>query len=318
MPAALSQLFHQVGLSLPLFVIIFVGYALIRWGRWPTSITTALTRFVFSLALPAMLFHLMSDFSKLPPVDARLLIAFFGGIFIVFAITLVVARKVFRLDGVAASIFALGCIFSNNVMLGLPIARMAIGEQAVPSVALVLVFNSLILWTLVTASVEWARHGSLSLRGFGTTIISVFRNPLIIAILSGTIIGVLKIPLPDIISSPINMLHNTAVPMALLTLGMGLAEYSIRDGWKMSLSICVFKLAVLPVVVWGLAVALKLPPLETQVIVLQSSIAIGINVYLMARQFNALQAPIASALIISSVLSAFTTPIVLTIMMSIS
>lgn len=317
MPAALSQLFHQVSLSLPLFVLIFIGYALIRWGRWPSSITTALTRFVFSLALPAMLFHLMSDFSKLPPVDARLLIAFFGGIFIVFAIGLVVARKAFRLDGVSASIFGLGCIFSNNVMLGLPIARMSLGERAVPSVALILVFNSLILWTLVTASVEWARNGSLSMRGFGVTVKSVFRNPLIIAILSGTLFGALKIPLPDIISTPIGMLHNTAVPMALLTLGMGLAEYSVRDGWKMSLSICALKLAVLPAVVWGLAVALKQPPLETQVVVLQSSIAIGVNVYLMARQFSALQGPIASALIITSILSAFTTPIVMTIMASI-
>ena len=58
-------------------------------------------------------------------------------------------------------------------------------------VALVLVFNSLTLWTLVTISVEWARHGSLTPRGFAKTLRSVLTNPLIVAILSGTAVGLL-------------------------------------------------------------------------------------------------------------------------------
>ena len=119
----------------------------------------SLSQFVFSVALPAMLFRLMSDFSKLPPVDVRLLIAFFGGCLIVFVIGRLIAWKLFALDGVSQSVFALGGVFSNNVLLGLPLAKVALGDAAVPSVALVLVFNALILWTLVTVSVEWAQHG---------------------------------------------------------------------------------------------------------------------------------------------------------------
>ena len=91
-----------------------------------------------------MMFRLMSDFSKLPPVDARLLIAFFGGCLIVFVIGRLIAWKVFALDGVSQSVFALGGVFSNNVMLGLPLAKVSLGDVAVPSVALVLVFNALI------------------------------------------------------------------------------------------------------------------------------------------------------------------------------
>lgn len=78
MPGFILSLWHQIVLSLPLFVLIALGYGLIRWGKWPASITDGLTRFVFSLALPAMLFRMMCDFSQRPAVDARLLIAFFG------------------------------------------------------------------------------------------------------------------------------------------------------------------------------------------------------------------------------------------------
>ena len=140
MPGFILSLWHQIVLSLPLFVLIALGYGLIRWGKWPASITDGLTRFVFSLALPAMLFRMMCDFSQRPAVDARLLIAFFGSCLIVFVLGRLVARHLFRLDGVAGSVFALGGIFSNNVMLGLPIAGVMLGEAAIPSVALVLVF----------------------------------------------------------------------------------------------------------------------------------------------------------------------------------
>ena len=304
---------HQVVIAAPLFALVFVGYALMRFSGWQKAMSESLSTFVFSVALPAMLFGLMSDLSKLPPVDARLLIAFFGGCLIVFVIGRLIAWKVFALDGVSQSVFALGGVFSNNVLLGLPLAKVVLGDAAVPSVALVLVFNALILWTLVTVSVEWARHGSFSVRGFAKTLRSVLANPLVAAILSGTIFGLTGLPLPEAISVPVGMVGHAAAPMALIALGMGLAEYGVREGWKISVTICAVKLIVQPFVVWALARLLGLPSMETRVVVLLSSIAVGANVYLMSRQFKALEGPIASSLVLSTGLAALTTPLALTL-----
>ncbi|MCV9879860.1 AEC family transporter [Brenneria izbisi] len=314
MPAFVISLWHQIFLSLPLFVLIALGYCLIRYGKWPTVITDGMSRFVFSVAMPAMLFRLMSDFSKRPVVDTRLLIAFFGSCLVVFVLGRIVARKIFRLDGVSGSIFALSGIFSNNVMLGLPIATLMLGEEAIPSVALVLVFNGLILWTLVTVSVEWARNGALSLQGFTKTALGVLKNPLIIGILSGTAFSLTGLSLPSYVDQPLSMLGQIAVPLSLIALGMGLAEYQIRDGWQISSVICVIKLLVQPLVVWGLAVALGLPEMETRVVVLLGSMAVGVNVYLMSRQFNVLGGPVASSLLMSTALAAVTTPLILTLL----
>lgn len=187
MSALLDTLSHQIYLSAPLFVLIFLGYSLTRFGKWPASISEGMNRFVFNVALPCMLFRVMSDFYKSPPVDFRLLLAFFGSCLLVFITGRICATRLFGLDGVAGSVFALGGIFSNNVMLGIPVATVLLGPQALPSVALVLVFNSLILWTLLTLSVEWSKHGSFSLKGLSRTLISVLKNPLIIGILSGTL-----------------------------------------------------------------------------------------------------------------------------------
>lgn len=310
----MTTFLHHVGLAAPLFVLVFVGYALMRLSGWPKSMSDNLTRFVFSVALPAMLFRLMSDFSSLPPVDSRLLLAFFGGCLIVFLIGRLIAWKAFGLDGVAQSVFALGGVFSNNVMLGLPLAKVALGDVALPSVALVLVFNALILWTLVTVSVEWARHGSFSVHGFAKTLRGVLTNPIVAAILSGTLFGLTGIPLPALVDTPLHMLGLAAAPLALIALGMGLAEYGVREGWRISAAISAVKLLVQPLVVWALARLLGLPAMETQAVVLLASIAVGANVYLMSRQFKTLEGPVASSLVLSTGLAALTTPLVLTLL----
>ena len=309
----MNTFMHHVAIATPLFSLVLIGYVLMRFSGWPKAMSDSLSQFVFSVALPAMLFRLMCDFSKLPPVDARLLIAFFGGCLIVFVVGRVIAWKVFALDGVSQSVFALGGIFSNNVLLGLPLAKVALGDAAVPSVALVLVFNALILWTLVTVSVEWAKHGNFSLHGFAKTLRGVLTNPVVAGILGGTLFGLTGWPLPDALGQPLSMVGQAATPMALIALGMGLAEYGVRDGWKISVSICAVKLLIQPFVVWALARLLGLPPMETKVVVMLSSIAIGANVYLMSRQFKALEGPIASSLVLSTGLAALTTPLALTL-----
>ena len=301
-------------LALPLFALVGLGYGLIAGARWPTEVGAALNRFVFAVALPAMLFRMMSDLSRLPPVDTRLLLAFFGSCLLVFLLGRLVAWRLFGLDGVAQSVFGLGGVFSNNVLLGIPLAKAALGDAAMPSVALVLVFNALILWTLVTVSVEWARHGEFSLRGFGKTAKGVATNPIVASIVGGSLFGLAGLRLPGVVDAPLALLAQAAAPLSLVALGMGLAEYGVHSAWRQTLAICVLKLLVQPATVWLLARSLGLPAMETTVVVMLASLPVGANVYLMSRQFQTLQGAVAASLVLSTVLAAITTPLVLALL----
>jgi len=57
--------------------------------------------------------------------------------------------------------------------------------------------------------------------------------------------------------------------------------------------------------------ALSLPPLEAQVVVLLSALAVGANVHLMPRQFNSLGRPVAASMLVCTALASVTTPLVL-------
>lgn len=107
------------------------------------------------------------------------------------------------------------------------------------------------------------------------------------------------------------MLADTAAPMALITLGMGLAQYRLRSNLSQALAISAMKLLVQPLVVWCLALAIGLPSMERQVVVLLSSTAVGVNVYLMAKQFKAIEGAVAGSLVLSTTLSALTIPLAL-------
>lgn len=303
-----------LALTAPLFLLVLVGYALTRWGGWSRQVADALTRFVFYVAVPALLFRLMSDFSRLPAVDARLLAAYFGACLLIFMASRVIAARVFHLDGVAQSVFALGGIFSNNVLLGVPLARATLGERALPAISLVLVFNALLLWTLATVSVEWARHRALSWSAYLQAAKAVLANPIVASILVGTIWGFVALPLPRFIDQTLLLVSDAAIPMSLISLGMGLASYGIREGWRISAVMTAMKLAGQPLAVWLIARALSLPPLETQAVVLLATLPVGANVYLMARQFDTLGGPVASSLVLSTALAALTTPLILALM----
>lgn len=305
----ISESLHHVLLSAPLFLLILVGYAAMRAFKWPGETADRLSAFVFNILVPALLFETMSRFSSLPPVDSRLLIAFFGSCLIVFAIGRLVAWKLFGMDGTSQSVFAMGGIFSNNVFLGIPLAKATLGEASLPSVSLIVAFNALILWTLITVSVEWSQHGSLSMRGFGKMLKSVLLNPIIVAIAAGLGFDASGLVMPEILHAPIRMLAQSTSPMALVVLGMGLAKFGFKAGWREGSVIAALKLSVQPAVVWGLARLMNLPPLETQSIVMMASIAVGFNVYLMADRFGKLGAATASAIVMSTLLASVTTPV---------
>jgi predicted permease len=301
-------------LAAPLFATVLIGYLIARAPFYRRELTGLVTKFVFAVPLPALLFLMMSDLSALPSIDARLLLAFFGSCLLVFVLGRLVGAFVFGMDGTAQSVFALGGIFSNNVLLGLPLAKTLLGPRAVPCVALIVVFNSLTLWTLVTVSVEWARHGALTLAGFGRTALSVLTNPVVASILAGIGFGMSGLHLPAAVAGALAGLGRLAGPSALLALGLSLTEHDVRREWRASAAICLLKLVVSPLCAWALARALGLPPLETSVVVLLASISVGANVYLMAAQFETLEGTVASSLVLSTVLAAFTTPALLTLL----
>lgn len=163
MTAFLQAFATQFYALLPFFILIATGYILVRIFKWPSSFTDGLTRFLFNLAIPVMLFGVMSRFHTQEEVDPKLIIAYFGASFVLFFISKIYTKWILKLSPQEGAVFGIGGIFSNNVMIGIPLIMLFMGDEAIAVSALIISFNALLLWSLVSFAIEWAEHGSFSL-----------------------------------------------------------------------------------------------------------------------------------------------------------
>lgn len=305
---------QALGITFPLFALILLGFSLVRYLRWPDAIGQALERFVFTVALPAMLLNLTSNLANLPPLDPRVLVAFFGGYLVVFLVLRLSGRRLLGYDPVACAVFGTTTIYGNIVLLGLPLISAVLGQDGLATAIPILALNSIVLWSLATIAVEQARGVPFTLSGLSAVGKGFFSNPLIVAMLGGGLISLSGLTVPGPIRSTLDLLQNAAVPLALVAMGMGLAGYRIASGLRDALVMSVAKLILFPAIVIGIAVAIDLPPLETQVLALLASAPMGVNAYLISRRFDALQGPVSTALLVSTLASAALTPVLIMVL----
>ena len=186
----MNVFFHHLSLCAPLFLMVFLGWALVKIGMFSHNVTKALSQFVFKLLMPVMLFHLMSDGSNRPPVDWKVLIAFFGSCVVVYIIGNFLGGKLFKQDSTGRVITGMGGIFGNNVQLGVPIVQTSLGTAAMPTISLLIIFNVLLLWTSAMACVEFGRTGGkIDWKKFLIALKNIFKNPIVLGILIGTECG---------------------------------------------------------------------------------------------------------------------------------
>lgn len=312
----IMQLFlHHVALCAPLFLLVALGWGVMKLRLFRPELPRALGAFTFRLLMPVLLFKVLSRLSELPPVDWRVLIAFFGSCACVYAAGRFLVRRLFHTDAAGTTVLAMSGIFGNNVQLGVPIVVMSLGEAAMPTISILILFNVLLLWTVAIASVEFGRSGRITdpaavLR----PMLRIFRNPVIIGMLVGTAWGLSGWRLPEVLGRTVDLVAGATTPVCLIVVGMGLAEHGFSAALPRGLFVSCLKLAVNPALVWVLARLIGLGALETNAATLLAALPCAINTYLMAQDFGAEEGGASNGIFVSTFLSALTVPFVLTLL----
>ena len=146
----------------------------------------------------------MSDITHLPPPDWNIALAFFGSCFLVFAIGRFLGHRFLNLNSDERTIFGMAAVFSNNVQLGIPVAVALLGQEAMPSIAIIFSLNGFLMWTLVTIAIELGRAKSPSIV---TTVtkgtLQTIRNPIVIGIILGFLWSISNLSMPAPMSKTI-------------------------------------------------------------------------------------------------------------------
>ncbi|MCW5980906.1 MAG: AEC family transporter [Bryobacteraceae bacterium] len=298
-----------IGILIPVFGIILLGFLTRRSGVLPPSSVEILNRFTYYFALPPLLFTLTARAPLKLFFHWPFIAAYLGGSVITLLAALAGGAGVFRRRGADLSLHALGAVFGNTAYMGIPLFVTAFGpEGALPAVVATVASNVAIFGGAI-AAIEFQNRAGASAWRLGR---AVALNPLLVACYLGLICSAAAIRLPAPLDGLLNLMAQPAAPVALFALGLSLAAGSVAGagaeiGWLIFL-----KLAAHPAVTWLLARQL-LPgePLWLKSAVLMAAMPVGALVFVLS-QFHGVQPGRAStAIILSTVFSVGTLSLIM-------
>ena len=290
---------------LPVFLLIFIGYAVGRTGKLGINASTELNRFVVWLALPAQLFNFAANSGWQTLWQPAFITAFFLSCLIVFILVLLVSWVRHR-DLAAASFDGLSASYSNTGYMGIPLCALALGQDGLAP-AIISTFIVFVMFALATVLIE---IGILSHKKSHEIVWSVMKslctNPLLIAPVAGLLWASSELTLYDPLAQVIAFLAHAATPCALVSIGLFLLQKSTAapvQAWGISLA----KLLLQPCIAWVIAgPILDLPTLWVNAIVILSALPTGTGPFMLAQYYKADGSVISRVVLITTMSSLIT------------
>jgi len=287
--------------ALPIFGLILVGYLCARFGLFSREATDSLNRFAIYLALPALMFLAMSKITPDQVSQVGFALAFAGGIAITFALGFGLSR--WRGRRVAnASIEGLDAGYSNVGFMGIPLCLLVFGQISLPAAVIATLFTACVLFLFSIVLIEFDLHsGASHWRTVRKVLLSLLRNPLLLAPAAGLVIGLTGLPLPNPIERFVSLLGGAASPCALVCIGLFLAQERVVSDDASSIGALVgLKLLIQPAATALLAFyVFDVPPLWSKAAVLLSALPIGSGPFTIAKLYG-LEAGVTSGAILMS------------------
>ncbi len=302
----MQELFNIV---LPVFGIIFAGYASRRFGLLQDASAEALNSFAYYIALPALLFLSTSRVPVQAILNWPFIFAYLFGALITLGIALAGGRLLFVHRGLSTlALHGLAAVFANTVYMGIPLFVAAFGERGAAPAVVGAVASNLFFIGLVVLVLEISQHrrggSALAVKAVAKALLS---NPVLVAPTLGLAASALQIHPPVPVDRFLELLSRAAGPCALFALGLSLYGFPIRAGGREIAWLTLLKLLIHPLVTWVIVgPVLGLDPVWAASAVLLAAMPTGAIVFMFAQKYNAYVQQSATTVVITTALSLLT------------
>lgn len=304
----------------PVVLLIAIGFIAGRVGWIRAAASKDLSNLVFLLLTPALLFRTMSKV-HIEQLDFKPVAAYFLAVFVLFGGTLLVQGFNRR-----AAVMALAATFSNTVMIGIALVGLMYGPQGLVTLLTLVSVHSLVLLTSATVVLELAVAREQSLlpgaspdrmamrRRSLTTVLAAIKNavlhPVPLPIICGLLFAQTSLAIPVLLDRPLELLANAFGPLALVLVGVTLANTPVGKHWREALALAGLKNLAHPLLVVLLCRLLGIGGLPMTVMVVAAALPIGANVFLFSQRYEVAEELITASVLVSTVLALLTLTLV--------
>ena len=293
----LNIFFTVLEVVTPVFLLAAIGYFWVKLGF--EYRVEFVTRLAMTLAVPALVFTSLTQNTINPKFLTEMIIVVCMAYAVVSVLALIFTF-IFKLD---LRTFLMPLISGNTGNLGLPLCFLAFGKDGLGYAVIVFAFTSIVAFTFGL----WVVFGTRS-----------FKQPLKEPLVPATILGLLFMfygwETPKILTNSLNLISQMAIPLMLITLGVAVARLKTQLAFK-TLGISISKIMIGTIAGITVGYQFSIPYEAFAVLIIQMSMPVAVTSYLLAEKYGANSEAVAGLVVISTFLTTFTTPVVLSVLL---
>lgn len=296
-----------IDVILPVFLVIGAGYLATRGKLLSEAAVDGLMRFAQGVAVPCLLFQGVAQLDLARDLALGPFLSFYIGALVCFILGGLGARLIFRRHGPDCVAIGFACLFSNTLLLGLPITERAYGPDALATNYALIALHSPLMYALGITAMEVVRsHGKgLALTGLLRQIgWGLVTNPLILGITAGFAVNLSGISMPSAVSDAVGIIGSAAIPAALFGLGGVFVRYRPDGDLRIVAMVTGLSLILHPAITWALGTGpFSLGVAELRSATVTAAMPPGVNAYLFANMYGVGKRVTATSILIATALT---------------
>ncbi|MEN6637345.1 MAG: AEC family transporter [Clostridiaceae bacterium] len=226
----------------PLMIYMLIGVVLRKTGVVDERIMRGANNIVYYVTLPLMCYRAIAAADIETMFDTPFLLYMAIGIVAVFALSFWLV-PIFCKENKRRGVLILGVFRSNDAIFGLAVAAALLGENNLGMMSIAISLSVPLFSILAVIAME--RFRSERVR-FGTVLLRVITNPIMIACYLGFLINLLNIEFPAVIQKPIDSLAAATTPIAFILLGGTISFAAVRKNRAAITAISLLRLLIVP------------------------------------------------------------------------
>lgn len=300
----MENLIFSLNATVPIFLMMVAGMLFRKMGIFTKEVTAKMNKFVFTIALPVLLFQDISSADFYDVWDSRYVLFCF--VVTLGCILFVCALSALLKDKSVQGEFVQAAYRSSAAILGMAFVQNIYGNSGMAPLMIIGTVPLYNIMAVIVLSVMKPERKPLDKQLLLTTCKDILTNPILLGIAAGLLWSLSGLHQPVILQKTVKNLAVLATPLGLMAMGASFDFKAAFASFRLAAVCCFFKLigfaaVFLPVATW---MGFRNEKLIAILVMLGS--ATTVSSFVMAKNMGHEGTLSASAVMLSTLLSAFT------------
>ena len=296
---------------LKLFLLLVLGFVLSKCHIFDEYTNKKISALIVNVASPMLI---ISSIAGVEGSNKSIVFLMIGAgilMYIGFIILGKIINRIFPFPKKDWPVYECMVVFANTGFMGYPVLLDVFGQEAVFYASLIHMAFNFFVYTYAIMCLTKGDDSEFKLN------FKQLLTPGIILIFVGIFIYLFDIQLPSVLMDTINSVGSLTAPLSMMMIGSSLAVYPIKDSftdWR-SYVFAFVRLMIVPFVTMIMCRLLHIDPYYANITIITNAMPVGSMVLMLATQYNANVKIVTRNIVVSTLLSVITIPIVVATML---